>query len=252
MPEGASHKDGRYLYAVIAGSEDRSYGAMGIDEGSVYVISDGRISAVVSDAPNKKIRPERRHLAAHQGVLRRLMEETTPLPVSFGIIADGPKAVQEILSRNQEDFLGQLDRVSGKVEMGLCVTWDVPNIFDYFVNTHPELRSARDRYFGTHREPTHEDKIELGRMFDRILNEDRENHTEKVEEILAAYCFEIKTNKCRSESEIMNLACLVGCDTQTQFENGIFEAANLFDNNYAFDYSGPWAPHNFVEIDLRL
>ena len=251
-PGKTAERNGRYLYAVISGSEDRSFGSFGIDGHNVYAISDGFISAVVSDVPNEKIRPERRHLAAHQEVLKRLMEESTPLPMSFGIIADGPRAIEKILSLNREAFLGQLHRVAGKVEMGLRVALDVPNIFDYFISTHPELRSARDRYFGAHREPSQEDKIELGRMFDRILTEDRENHAEKVEEVLSPYCFEIKRSKCRNEDEIMNLACLVEREAQARFEEGVFEAAGLFDNNFAFDYNGPWAPHNFVEIDLTM
>jgi hypothetical protein len=32
----------------------------------------------------------------------------------------------------------------------------------------------------------------------------------------------------------------------------VFAAAKLFDNNFTFDYSGPWAPHNFVELELDL
>jgi len=252
MPETSSEKKGRYLYAVIFGPEEQSYGAFGIDGSTVYTISDGRVAAIVSDVPNKKIRPERRRLASHQEVLKRLMEHVTPLPMSFGIIADGPKAIQRILSRNQHELVAQLHRVSGKVEMGLRVTWDVPNIFEYFVHGHQELREARDQFFGSPRGPAQEDKIELGRMFDRILNEDRESHTERVEEILSPYCSEIKRNRCRNEREVMSLAGLIVREDQGKFESAIFKAAGLFDNNFSFDYNGPWAPHNFVDIDLKL
>lgn len=248
----ATKKEGRYLYAVIAGSEERTLGALGIDGGIVYTISAGRLSAVVSDVPNGKIRPERRHLKAHQETLKRLMEESVPLPMTFGIIAEGPKAIRKILSLNQKGFLEQLHRVAGKVEMGLRVTWDVPNIFDYLVQTHPELRADRDRLFGRHHEPTQADKIEIGRMFDRILNDDRENYTEEAEKVLSRYCFEIKRNGYRDEREVMNLSCLVERKLLAQFEAGIFEAAGLFDNNFTFDYNGPWAPHNFVQIELML
>ena len=254
MTAQSQNNRGIYLYAVIAGTDVSNSETPGIDNGALYTISEGKISAVVSDVLIKKLRPERRHLATHQGVLRRLMEDGTPLPMSFGIIADDSKAIGRILTLNQEAFQEALDHVHGKVEMGLRVTWDVPNIFDYFVNSHPELRAVRDRYFGTNREPAHEDKLVLGRMFDNLLNEDREIHTEKVEEILAGVCFDINRNSCRSELEVMSLACLVGRDNAEQkaFEKGILEAANLFDNNYAFDYNGPWAPHNFVDIELRL
>ncbi len=242
----------KYIYAVMPASVEWMSGLSGIDGGLLYTVSEGRLSAVVSDVANGKIRPERRHLAAHQDVLRRLVKENTVLPVRFGTIADSIEAVEEILSQKAEIFLEQLQRVAAKAEMGLRVTWDVPNIFEYFVNTHPELRAARDRLFGTNREPSHEDRIELGRMFERILNEDREARTRDVEEILAPRCFEIKRNPCRSEREVMNLACLVGRDAQTEFEAGVFQAAKRFDNNFAFDYNGPWAPYNFVDVDLKV
>lgn len=245
-------KGGKYLYAVVASNHDRTYGLFGINGSPVYSISDGRVAAVVSDVPYEKIRPERRHLAVHQEILSRLMQESTPLPMSFGIIAEGPKAIRRILSRNQEAFFGQISRVAGKVEMGLRVTWDVPNIFEYFVNTHPELRSARDQFLDAHRQSTQQDKMEIGRLFERILNEDRQVYSSKVQKILSQHCFEIKTNKCRNEREVMNLACLVGREAQAEFEAGIFEAAKLFNNNFAFDYNGPWAPHNFIELDLEL
>lgn len=242
----------KYLYAIISGKNDRVFGPFGIDAGLVYSISDGRIAAVISDFSDGRIRPERRHLAAHQEVLKKLMAETTPLPMSFGIIAEGPKAIKKILSIHQGSFLDRLKHVAGRVEMGLRVTWDVPNIFEYFVLSHEELRGARDRYLGSHREPSQEDKIEVGRMFDRILNEDRDAYAEQVEEVLMECCVEIKRNSPRNEREVINLACLVERNGLEAFEKGIFEAARLFDNNFAFDYNGPWAPHNFVDVVLNL
>jgi hypothetical protein len=242
-----------YLYAVIEGTSAQQYDRLGINDENVYTISNGIISAVVSAAPaNKKIRPERRHLKCHKDVLKRLMEETTPLPMAFGIIAEDHKAVEVILSNNQEILIEQLARVKNKLEMGLRVTLNVPNIFEYFISTHSELRTARDRCFGTNREPSPESKIELGRMFDLILSEDRETFTEQIEDVMVSYCFESKRNKCRNESEVVNLVFLIGRDQESEFEKGILKAAVQFDNNYSFDYNGPWAPHNFVKIDLAV
>jgi hypothetical protein len=251
MARRTANSAGRYLYAVVDGTDERTYGVIGIDGGNVYTIADGVTAAVISDVQNAKIRPERRNLAAHQEVLNRLMDETTPLPMRFGVIAEGPKAVHQILSLNRKAFVEQLHRVANKVEMGLRIAWDVPNIIEYFVLAHAELRVARDRFLGSHREPTQEDKIEVGHMFERILNEDRETYADKVEAVLSACCAEIKRNKPRTEREVMNLACLVERKELSRFEAGIFEAARLFDNNFAFDYNGPWAPHNFVDILLR-
>ncbi len=59
-------------------------------------------------------------------------------------IADGVRAVRQLFSLNQEVFLEQLDRVAGTAGTGLRVRWDAPNIFEFFVDIHPELPAAGD------------------------------------------------------------------------------------------------------------
>ena len=244
-------QSGRYIYALITGTEDRSFGTVGINGANVYTISSGNVSAVVSDAPNGKIRPERRNFAAHQTVLKKLLEVGDLLPMSFGNVSDGASAVRGFLSKHQKSIKKGLDRVSGKYEMGLKVNLDVTNIFEFLVNRNEELRLARDQLLGRSREATQDEKIELGRLFANILESEREEQTEFVENILLKACHEVKRNKCREEREVMNLACLVDRNKVDKFEAVVFEAANNFDDNFAFDYNGPWAPHNFVEVDIN-
>jgi hypothetical protein len=252
MPGGNGAKGGKYLYVIMAGSGERTYGPIGIDGSNVYAISGGEVAAIVSDLNVERMRPERRNLTAHRDVINKLMQHSTVLPMSFGIIGQSRRAIHDFLLTNQEALVAQLRRVAGRVEMGLRVTWDVPNIFEYFVSTHPELRAARDRLMSGRGEPTHEQKIELGRQFDHILNEDRESHTRNVENVLSNHCVEITRNECRKVTGVMNLACLINREDQGAFEVEVLKAAELFDNNYSFDYNGPWAPHNFVDVDLKL
>jgi gas vesicle protein GvpL/GvpF len=258
QPQEANLHDGglrgRYLYAVITAATANDYGPWGINGGQVYPLAHGPLAAVVSDVPPQRVRPERANLAAHQLVLNRLQETGAMLPISFGVIADGDRAIRKILTRYQVVLMKQLHRLAGKVEMGLRVVWGVPNIFEYFVSSHPELRALRDEIFGANREPTQENKIEIGRLFERLLDEDREACAAQVEEIMALFCCESKRNRCRQEREVLNLACLVGGEPESQarFEAGVFEAASRFDHNFAFDYSGPWPAASFANLNLKL
>ncbi|WP_165227585.1 GvpL/GvpF family gas vesicle protein [Aquisphaera insulae] len=244
---------GRYLYAIAEDVPDGEvFDYLGLDGSEVHSIGDGHISAIVSDLPNQKLRPERRRLAAHHEVLRRLMDGRAVLPIAFGIVADGPEAVLRILRVNRDAFSEQLDKVRGRVEMGLRVSWDVPNIFEYMISRHEELRSLRDRIFRGGRESTQDDKIDLGRAFDRLLNQDREAYLGRISESLEGHAAEVKSNPPRSEREVLNLAFLVARDELPAFEQAVLEVAGRFDNNFAFDINGPWPCHNFVEISLQL
>lgn len=252
MSRKANGNRGKYFYAVVPGPKDRTYSVTGIDGAAVYSIPQGSLAAVVSDVPFKRIRPERRHFAAHHSVLRQLVDEDALLPMAFGIISDGEKAVKTFLTRNRKPLSKQIERVAGKVEMGLKVGWDVPNIFEYMTNVHAELRFARDALLQDVRIATQDQRIELGRMFENFLDSDREAYCERVEAVLQPCCAEIKRNKCRDEREIMNLACLVLKTNLDTFEAAVFQAARDFDDNFAFDYNGPWAPHNFVDMDVDI
>ncbi|MEJ2717971.1 MAG: GvpL/GvpF family gas vesicle protein [Deltaproteobacteria bacterium] len=242
----------KYLYAVMKAPDNVDLTAKGVADRTVFAIDEQGIAALASDLPAKRIRPQRRHFAAHQAVLKELMERDSLLPMSFGVVADNAAKVRRFLAENRSSIEDQLDRVQGKVEMGLRVTWDLDNIFEFMIRKHPELMAARDQAFGNGASPSRDQMIEIGRMFESFLSSDRQAHYDRVWEKLTPHCFEIKNNACREECEVMNMACLVGRNAVDRFEQGVFVAAAQFDNDYAFDYSGPWAPYNFVDLSVDL
>ena len=224
----------------------------GVGGADVESIVEGSVAAVVSQLGVSKVRPQRANLAAHHRILHDLAEQRPVLPVVFGTITGNEEELRRVLRRNQDALAGLLDRLRGKVEMGLKVYWDLPNVFEYFVATHQELEAMRNRLFRPGRQPRVEEKVELGERFVSLLQQARERHTRRVQEALAPYCVEVRSIDPGEERMIMKLACLVEKDRQEQWEEGVRQAATLFDDHYRFDYNGPWPPYNFADVDLRL
>jgi len=240
-----------YLYALVETTALCDWEAtLGINGEPVYAITEGEVAVIVSDITESRIRPERRHIAAHHQVLRRLLGMGAILPMAFGIIADNPAAVTRMLKAYQQSFADQLRALDGGVEMGLRVTLDVPNVFEYYVRHSTELQVLRDQML--QESSSHEDKIEVGRRFGQMLDLIRDEALKKIEAVLAPACFDIRRNPVKGEKEIANIACLVGRDRLAEFESKIGEAAKRFDDDHVFQYSGPWPPHNFVKIDVAL
>lgn len=237
----------KYVYAIAGEGLSRAHGIRGLDGASVYAISEGSLAAIVSDVVGKRVRPERAKLTAHHAVIARLMEEDTVLPMTFGTIATSKELVN-VLRTNKKVFGRRLDHVKGRVEMGLRVTWDMPNIFEFFVSRHSSLMALRDDlYLRRRQQPTRDEKIALGSLFDQLLVQERQAHADAVMKVLRPHCIEIKQNKPRGEQEIMRLACLIDRPDQKCFEDAVFQAAHLFDDNYSFSFNGPWSPYNFVD-----
>ena len=247
----APSQTGLYLYGITV-ADLISCPLSGVGGGDVELLVEGPLAAVVSPLGANKVRPQRANLAAHHRILHDLAEQRPVLPVVFGTIAYDEDDLRQILRRNQSALAGSLDRLRDKVEMGLKVYWDLPNVFEYFVATYQELESMRNRLFQSGRTPSVEEKLELGERFVSLLQQARERHSRRVKETLAVHCVEVRSIDPGEERMILKLACLVEKDRQEQWEEGVKKAAMLFDDHYRFDYNGPLPPYNFADLDLRL
>ena len=247
----APSQTGLYLYGITVAA--RLMRPMsGVGGAAVELVVEGSAAAIVSPLGGGKVRPQRTNLAAHHRILHDLADERPVLPVVFGTITGSEEELRRVLHRNRDALASLLERLRGKVEMGLKVYWDLPNVFEYFVATHQELESMRNRLFRPGRTPTVEEKVELGERFVSLLRQARERHTRRVTEALTAYCVEVRGIDPGEERMILKLACLVEKERQEHWEEGVRQTAMLFDDHYRFDYNGPWPPYNFADVDLKL
>lgn len=246
--KGGSTRPGRcYLYAIGESSMAAPTELAGIDACPVTRLEMAGLSVFVSGDAPARIRPERRHLAAHQHVLRQLMNTATILPVGFGMIVPSPARLAAMIEGEAMVLASELQRVRGCVEMSLRVSWDVPNIFAHLVERDPALRAARDQMLAS---GSHQSKVALGELFERTIDAQRSEHAERVIQQLTPCAAEITSDRPKSEHEIVRLAALVDRARLAEFEKIINDLAGTCDATYRFDYGGPWAPHSFVRLRI--
>jgi hypothetical protein len=251
VPSGPDSTRGRslYLYAIADANTAVPEGLTGLGDAPVESLPIGRLNVVVSPIANTRLRPERRHLAAHQGVLRSMMNISTVLPVGFGMIVNSKGKLLSIIQNAEHAFLEQLDEVRGRVEMSLRVSWDVPNIFQFFIENESDLRAARDAMINNG--SPHAAKVALGQMFEKLIAQRRDDHAARVVNALEGLAQDLLQDAPKSDSEVLRISALVDRASLDAFEARVHEVATTFDTSYRFDYSGPWAPHNFVKLDLE-
>jgi len=248
---------GRYLYGLIRTSEDVEFGDIGLEHAGararVHTVLVDSMGAVVSDfSPRERLLPLRKNLEPHNEVLKQVMRTTTIIPMTFGHVARSDDEIRKTLRRHRAAITAQLDRVDGTVEMGLKVKWDVDSIYDYIVGVDRELAALRDQIFGRSTAPSQNEKMELGKLFEDRLNRERDEQTGRVLEMFRPSVREATTNVPKGEKMVSDLAFLVDRDAQKAFEERVYQVAGAFPAEYVFDYSGPWAPFHFVDLDLGL
>ncbi len=242
---------GLYVYAVAGSGEGEAPPLRGVFDQPAYRLEAGSLSAIVSECPVAAVRAERRHIAATQGVLAALSAKFDMLPMAFGTITKSEDDLRQFLDDHQETLAAQLRRVSGAIEMSLHLSLEASDPIAYLVERVPTLRAARDRIFHGRRQPSNDDKIRLGQMFEEALEQYRESHAARVVAFLEASCVEIIALPVRGEREIAHLATLVSRTGIEEFEAAVHASAAAIDEDIAFDIGGPWPPHNFVQFDPR-
>lgn len=237
-----------YLYAICdsdvvsVASDDLE----GLFNEPVRTIESGGLFAVVSAAPEGSLRPTRRHLAAHQGVVRALVESGTVLPMSFGMVCDDESQVTGFLTENQANLAEQVAFLDGRCEMGVRVAWDVEDVYEHVLTLEPELKAERDRLKAMGDAVPRDERIAFGQQFEATMTAHRNHVESQVQQALVLLAVDHVFSSPRSDQEIVNHAYLVARDTVERFEDKVIELAGGWDATLSVDLSGPWPAYSFV------
>jgi len=126
-------KEGKYIYCIIATSQERNFGPIGIGErgDDVLTIGYNDLSMVMSNHPIVKFVVNRENMLAHEKVIEEVMKEFDGvLPVRFGTIASSADEIRNLLDRRYREFKTLLRDMDHKVELGVKGIWkDMDVIF---------------------------------------------------------------------------------------------------------------------------
>jgi hypothetical protein len=241
---------GNYLYGFTDRGFQPAADLRGLADAPVRVLAFGDVAAIVSPHPVQRLMPSRRNLEPHHRIVRRICSEAPLVPAAFGHISSTDDEILGVLRGNYEDIRQEVARLAHKCEMDVKLSWNVDNIFDFLVRVDRDLKALRDRVFRD-REPSMNDKLQVGSMFEATLNLYRERLTRRLLDAVGSVVADTVAKPPRQEKSICDAALLVERSRVAEFESALRRAATLFDASYSLAYSGPWPPYSFVRLRLH-
>lgn len=252
-PSTETAEQGLYVYCIIECAERRSFGEVGIGtRGEAYTIHYGDLAAVVSDTPLVVYDPTRENVLCHEHVNELVMEEFTVLPMSFGTLFRTREDIVELLRSTCDALKDVLQKMKGKIEFGLKVTWDKPRVLAEIERESEEIRKLKEEIEAARSTSTYFGRMQLGRLVDGALSERADRYIEEIYAALRECAIASRSNKPIGENMIMNAAFLVERGRSDAFDKAIDEIAKRYEGTLHFKYTGPWPPYNFVNIRLKL
>ncbi len=251
-------KEAKYLYCIVKCGEERSFNgvpAIGGRSDRIHAVAFEDLACVVSDSPDMKYDSTRANMMAHETVIERVMKEFTVLPVRFSTVTrkDTDSPVDDIqhklLKKRYKEFLKLHDEMDDMVELGLKALWrDEKTIYQEIVAAYVELRKLRDSVEGKSPEATHFDRMHLGEMVKKTLDQKREKEAKKLVASLRPVAAQTQENRVIMDRMVLNAAFLVSKDRERECDEIVKRLDEELGERMVFKYVGPTPPFSFCEI----
>ncbi len=246
---------GAYLYCIVNKSQvpEGGYGIAGMQGAALRTIEHRDLCAVVSDIPLSNQRATRDNMTHHTLVLEKILQFQQMLPVRFGVVAKSDSDVESKLLEYDYWHLREiLANLSGKSELSVRVLWQQAEVLKRVLEADKQISQLRDSLVGKPADTIHYQKINLGRMIEAALNQEREHIRNHILETLLPITVDHRQNKLIIDAMVVNVAVLV----ESQRESEFAAALNRLDDEYKgiliFKYTAVAPPYNFVNISVKL
>ncbi|MGW5655749.1 GvpL/GvpF family gas vesicle protein [Streptomyces humi] len=235
-----------YVYGITAAAHPslpEGMGGVGDPPCPVRVITEGELSAVVSEAP-EGLRPKRRDLLAHQNVLAEAGGGGCVLPMRFGSVAPDDQTVAGVLAERADHYLERLRTLDGRVEYNVKASHIEDAVLHRVMSENADLRALAEsnRQSGG---GSYESRLQLGEMVAAAVQAREAEDAGELERALAPKAAAVSVGP-ESTGWLANLSFLVDRDEAEKF---IAEVDRLRSSHPHLDVriNGPLPPYSFVE-----
>lgn len=233
-----------YAYCVRrAGEPPPAAEARGVSGAEVSLVEGAGLGLWVSPV-ERPPGPTPEHLREHDRVVRHALRTRTPLPLRFGAAFADERAALAALEARSAELLASLERVAGRVEMGVTVLWDAGAERERLLTARPELRAPEEPPAGGR---AYLEARRRERELEAALRGRAEALLEELSGCLADAvpgAEEARTILPRPETA-GTLAHLVQKEGVAVYRDAVERAGRAL-SGVELRASGPWAPYSFA------
>jgi hypothetical protein len=237
---------GYYVYALVPA--DAEVPALsGLDDVTVEVIPSGDLAAVVSRFALERPPGRRAELLAHTRVVDALARSGPVVPVQFGsVLEHDTEAVEELLA-DQAELAGEaLERVRGKVQLNLRVSYVEERILEEVVREHPRIADLHRRTRGLPEGTVHPDLVRLGEEVANAMSAKREQDAAMVMQQVEPHVVDSVERAGGGVDHVLDVALLVDEATTDELEEHLEQLAERTHERLRLRLVGPVAPYDFT------
>jgi hypothetical protein len=233
-----------YAYCIRRrGDPPPEPGLRGIGGAEVRRVEGGELDLWVSEVAELP-RPDAERLREHDRVVRAALRTRTPLPLRFGAAFPDAEGALAALSPRAAELLEALERVAGRVEVGVSLHWDAEAERERLLAARPDLRPLPGEPSGGRE---YLEARRRARAWEGALRARAEGLLEEASVRLRALVPDApEARVVLPRPEVAGtLAHLVQREQMFTYRQGAERAGSAL-AGVTLRVSGPWAPYSFV------
>jgi gas vesicle protein GvpL/GvpF len=270
----AAPRLGWYLYGVVAAekaSVQLETDGLAVDPAhEVQLLADGPLAGVTSRVSlhefDETALPERlgdavwleQKIRAHEQVLERVLSAVSVVPCRFCTVYRSETDLRRFLSERREPLQAALERVNGRVELGVKAFVDRGRFVAGRASRNDKIRELHERAASLAEGRAYLERRRLEQLVSSEVERLRSSASGDIHARLLAragdglpLALQAPEVSGRDEEMIFHGAYLVGAD-ERKFEAALGTlAAEYRDAGVEFELTGPWPPYNFVPGELQ-
>jgi hypothetical protein len=233
-----------HLYGIVSDAASLPDSVRGRQGAPLRMVRRGGLAAIVSDV-DPGVRVGRDDLLAHAHVLEAAVEDSTVLPMRFGVVLDSDDEVAEqVLHGGERRLLLLLDEFDGLQQLTVKAVHDEDEVLRVLVKEDPRVRAAREAIAAGGE--TYQAKLELGRLVADGVEEIERTDAAYLFDELAPLARDIKVEGQSKRSCVLDAALLVGRAVRSELDVAVARLADGLPPRLRLRYVGPQPPYAFI------
>ncbi|MDN3358827.1 GvpL/GvpF family gas vesicle protein [Actinomadura sp. DC4] len=236
-----------YVYGIVPADTRVPEDLTGVGGGPVSLVRHDDLAGVVSEISIQQPLGTRDHLLAHEDVVEALAAETTTLPLRFGsVVTTADALVEEMLIPYHDWFSEVLDDLRGGQEYAVVGSYVEDTVIREVLDEDPEAARLRERIRELPEDAAYYDRIRLGELIVKALDEKRQVDTEELVNTLEPHASAVAARAPAGEDTAADAAFLVAEQDVAGFEEAVDELGERWAGRIRLRLVGPLAPYDFV------
>jgi hypothetical protein len=244
-----------YVYGIIPAADAGNWPetpGLGEPRGTVRVVAEGDMAALVSDLPPDHTPGRLEDLEAHRRVLSEAIKHGTTLPMRFGTVMDSDDVVRErLLERHAPELSDVLRNLDGHVQMTVKAFYADNALLEDVMAAQPELARESAALAQRPAAEARAARVQLGELVAKAVEARRAEVESALSNRLSPLAADIRVEPPTSDRVAFSAHLLVHRDRRGALDDEIRRLGETLAGVLAFRYIGPLAPFSFADLSLE-